>query len=123
MTRPTEQLSHENDIFHEVYLGLDDIPTDSFDLSTDAHPNPEPAVPDTDQAQIADPIQNNDVPTPVQPEIDNETVFNAEKILRHRVQNGQTQYLVKWSGYPTSEATWEPEENLFDPRLLENYQN
>ena len=113
----------ENDIFDEVYLGLEDIPTDSFDLSTDDHPNPEPAVPDTDQAQIADPIQNNDVPTPGQPKIDNETVFNAEKILRHRVQNGQTQYLVKWSGYPTSDATWEPEENLFDPRLLENYQN
>ena len=55
------------------------------------------------------------------PRLVNERVFNAEKILHHRVRNGQTQYLVKSSGYPTSEATWEPEENLFDPQLDANH--
>ena len=108
-----------NDILDELYLGLEDIPTDSFDLSTDTQPNLEQDT--ADEEQTLDPAQNNVDPTPGQPEIDNQTIFNAEKILRHRVRNGQTQYLVKWAGYPASEATWEPPEHLFDPRLLVDY--
>ena len=94
-----------NDILDELYLGLEDIPTDSFDLSTDNQPNLEPDTSDEDQT--LDPAQNNVDPTPSQPEIDNQEIFNTEKILRHPVRNGQTQYLVKWAGYPASEATWE----------------
>lgn len=53
--------------------------------------------------------------------IDNETVFNAEKLLRSRKRNGQDQYLVKWVGYPLSDATWEPSSNILDPRLLDDF--
>jgi hypothetical protein len=47
-----------------------------------------------------------------------ETRYEVEAILSQRVQPGIrggrniTQYLVKWKGYPDSENTWEPEENL-----------
>ena len=53
--------------------------------------------------------------------IDDETMYNAEKILECRTLNGQVQYLVKWAGYPLSDATWEPETNILDPRLLANF--
>ena len=32
--------------------------------------------------------------------VDNQTIFNAEKILKSRRRNGETQYLVKWVGCP-----------------------
>jgi len=37
-----------------------------------------------------------------------EEQYEVEEILQ---QKGQ-EYLIKWKGYPTSENTWEPEENL-----------
>ncbi|XP_065196176.1 heterochromatin protein 1-like [Sycon ciliatum] len=38
----------------------------------------------------------------------------VEKILDDRQRRHQTQYLVKWQGYPDDEATWQPEGNLLD---------
>ena len=46
--------------------------------------------------------------------IDNETVFNTEKLLNTRTINGTVQYLAKWAGFPRAEATWEPSENILD---------
>ena len=54
--------------------------------------------------------------------IDNQTVFNAEKLLATRtLDDGSIQYLVKWANYPLNEATWEPASNVLDPRLLEDF--
>lgn len=55
--------------------------------------------------------------------IDGETIFNAEQILESRTREGQTQYLVKWANYPISEATWEPEANILDNRLIKEFQS
>jgi hypothetical protein len=42
-----------------------------------------------------------------------EEAYEVEKILdKSQDENGQTIYKVKWKGYPDSDCTWEPEENL-----------
>jgi hypothetical protein len=52
-----------------------------------------------------------------------ENEFEVEKILKRRSDQGRHQeFLVKWKGYPTSENTWEPEENLINcQQKLEDY--
>jgi len=55
--------------------------------------------------------------------IDEETeepYYDVEKILRHRQNNNQTEYLIKWLGYTEEENTWEPETNL-NPKLVDQY--
>ena len=55
--------------------------------------------------------------------VDNQTIFNAGNILKSHRRNGETQYLVKWVGYPRNHATWEPQAlNILDKHLLENFQ-
>ena len=39
--------------------------------------------------------------------------FYLEKVIKMHVnKKGREEFLVKWVGYPLSEATWEPFENL-----------
>ena len=47
----------------------------------------------------------------------------VETILKQRKRNGITEYLVKWAGYPKAAATWEPEVNILDPRLLSKFRD
>jgi len=47
-------------------------------------------------------------------------VYEVEKVLDDQEIDGKTHYLIKWSGYNTSENTWEPETNL-SPETLANY--
>jgi len=42
----------------------------------------------------------------------NKDQFQVERIVDKRIQNGQKLYLIKWEGFPDSECTWEPVENL-----------
>ena len=41
-----------------------------------------------------------------------EKFFHVEQILSKRIQNRRPEYLIKWEGYGTEEATWEPIKNL-----------
>jgi len=44
---------------------------------------------------------------------EDEENFFVEKVIKMRVnKRGKEEFLVKWVGYPLSEATWEPFENL-----------
>ena len=43
---------------------------------------------------------------------ENSTEFYVEKILSKRILKGRPQYLIKWLGWPESQATWEPRTNL-----------
>jgi len=44
--------------------------------------------------------------------IDNQEEFEIEAIISHRRKGNQWQYLIKWKGYPTSDNSWETEDNL-----------
>ena len=54
--------------------------------------------------------------------IDDEEEYKVEAILSHKGPNACRQYLTTWKGYPSSENTWKPEENLHhSPTLLKCY--
>ena len=50
-----------------------------------------------------------------------EQVFAVEAITKKRLKKGRTEYLVKWKGYSPRYSTWEPEENILDPRLIQQF--
>ncbi|KAM9482045.1 E3 SUMO-protein ligase CBX4-like [Clarias gariepinus] len=52
-----------------------------------------------------------------------EQVFAVESIEKRRIRKGRFEYLVKWRGWSPKYNTWEPEENILDPRLLVAFQH
>jgi hypothetical protein len=44
--------------------------------------------------------------------------YTVERIMAVKTVKGGKMYLVKWSGYPIEEATWEPASNLQNAILL-----
>ncbi len=55
--------------------------------------------------------------------IEGEQEFEVEKILdaQPRGRGRKMHFLVKWKGYPTSDNSWEPRENLHVDRLIMEY--
>ena len=45
-------------------------------------------------------------------------VYPLDSILAERVEDGATQYLVKWEGYPLERCTWEAEDNFQNDATL-----
>lgn len=75
------------------FLSVEDLPDDSFEVARDP-----PLPPQAPPPQISDSTDRSvsDNPDTTSADlIDNQTVFNAEKILKSRTINGQTQYLIK----------------------------
>eukprot|EP00794_Sanderia_malayensis_P020904 gene20904-22954_t len=101
-TRPIGIIT--NDVLDE-YLSPEDMPTDSFDDSTNGH------VPEEPTEHVI----------PEETPIINDDMYTVERILDSRKRGGKIQYLIKWSGYPSSANTWEPEENVLDKALLERF--
>ncbi|XP_061736628.1 E3 SUMO-protein ligase CBX4-like [Nerophis ophidion] len=52
-----------------------------------------------------------------------EHVFAVESIEKKRSRKGKREYLVKWRGWSPKYNTWEPEENILDPRLLDAFED
>ena len=59
---------------------------------------------------------------PKKSKVDEKEVFSVEKILDKMVKDGKTFYLLKWHNFDDSENTWEPEENLSCPALIESFE-
>ncbi|KAI7803067.1 chromobox homolog 7a isoform X2 [Triplophysa rosa] len=51
-----------------------------------------------------------------------EQVFAVESITKKRIRKGNVEYLLKWQGWSPKYSTWEPEENILDPRLVVAYE-
>src|SRR5712672_637440 len=49
--------------------------------------------------------------------------YEVEAIINHRLygRRRQLQYLIKWKGYPSSDNTWEPVENVHADNLRKEY--
>ena len=67
------------------------------------------------------PYVENDVhganfPQPPPQLLEGEEVYEVESILKHRHRGRGYQYLIKWKGYPVTEATWEAEAAFSDDR-------
>lgn len=53
-----------------------------------------------------------------------EELYDIEKILDRRFINGRYEYKIKWEGYPMSQCTWEPLDNLYNAEdLVIEYNN
>jgi hypothetical protein len=56
--------------------------------------------------------------------IQGEEEYEVEAILDHRGGKRRQQYLVKWKGYPSSDATWEPRWALHHaPDIVNHYES
>ncbi|CAH1129090.1 unnamed protein product [Ceutorhynchus assimilis] len=50
-------------------------------------------------------------------------VYAAARIIKKRNRKGTVEYFVKWKGWSQKHNTWEPEENILDSRLIEQFEN
>ena len=54
--------------------------------------------------------------------IDGQEEYEVEAILSHKQLGRGYSYLIKWKGYPSSDNSWEPEQNIVNaPELLPLY--
>ena len=109
------------------YLDYNDLPPDSLcDLNSDTAVQTDlPLTEDTSDPFSKDIKPGHDELVDIEefgpPITDNETIFRAEKLIDTRVWKGRREYLIKWEGFPQSENTWEPEDNIYDPNLIEGF--
>ena len=73
-------------------------------------------IPSALQAQEDNSPRLSSDPTPVP-----DNVYQVEKLLKQRMKDGEHQFLVKWLGFPSSQNSWEPADNILDKRLIATF--
>lgn len=108
---------------NEHYLDESDIPDDCFEseVPLDKNVSPKPSVSDTTNSSSHS--DNQIQPCSDSSEKDDDRIFQAERILKSRKKKGKMEYLVKWHNFPKNQSTWEPEQNILDRRLVDNFNN
>ncbi|KAI3383205.1 hypothetical protein SNEBB_005812 [Seison nebaliae] len=53
--------------------------------------------------------------------LEQKDVFIVDYIQKKRLRKGKVEYLVKWKDWPLSDSTWEPAKNIFDYRLIDEF--
>lgn len=48
-------------------------------------------------------------------------IYQVEKLLNHRGEGSNLEYLVKWEGFGLDQATWESVADIFTTQSIENY--
>ena len=55
---------------------------------------------------------------------DEDNFYTVERILKRQKKGKKLFYLVKWEGYPDTQATWEPIKNLRNVRkMVRDFEN
>ena len=71
-----------------------------------------------------DDINNNDLFNEEFEELAEEDFYNVERIVEKKIINGTNKYLIKWEGYPESQNTWEPLDNLLSVvEMVDEFEN
>ena len=55
--------------------------------------------------------------------LEEEDVYEVERIEKERTYRGVKQYLVRWKGYGASENSWEPAESILDDSLINDFRS
>ena len=110
----------------EPYLDESDIPDDCFESELPVNKNIDSSPPDSDSANSSTHLdrQNRPVQSQSNPDhsvIDDESIFQADRILKSRRKKGKMEYLVQWHNFSRNQSTWEPEQNILDKRLIVNF--
>jgi len=53
--------------------------------------------------------------------IEGEVEYKVKAVQAYQYQWWKLQYLIKWKGYPESDNTWEPVNNVQAPQLIRKY--
>ena len=76
---------------------------------------------ESDQEKRKNNLQNAKEPTSEAIVIDNKTMFSAEKNSKTSKEKRKGRVLGQVAQFPKSQSTWEPEENILDKRLIDNF--